>query len=105
MSDVKQGFGADMLARLRGVGTGGVQAPQPKPQDQQPQGQPIGSVMNQEPQPQGQPIGSVMNQGAQPQGQPIGSVMNQAPAEEEKPKRDIQELYDFIDAYCSGDSE
>ena len=71
MSDVKQGFSADMLARLRGVGTGGVQAPQPKPQDQQ------------------------------PQGQPIGSVMNQAPAEEEKPKRDIKELYDFIDAYCS----
>ena len=86
MSDVKQGFSADMLARLRGVGTGGVQAPQPKPQDQQPQGQPIGSVMN---------------QGPQPQGQPIGSVMNQAPAEEEKPKRDIKELYDFIDAYCS----
>lgn len=71
MSDVKQGFSADMLARLRGVGTGGVQAPQPKPQDQQ------------------------------PQGQPIGSVMNQASAEEEKPKRDIKELYDFIDAYCS----
>ena len=63
MSEVKKGFGADILAKLRGVGTGGVNAPKPEPQ-----------------------------------------TVNQPTAQEQQtasPKRDIQELYDFIDAYCS----
>jgi hypothetical protein len=76
MSEEKTGLASNILARLRGVGTGGVQAPQP--QSQQPQ-----------PQPQTQ---------SQPQ-QTVGAV-GQA-QQEEKPKRDIKELYDFIDAYCS----
>lgn len=71
MSDVKQGLGADILARLRGVASGGSNTSQPQPQQSKPT-QPAAVVSPSEPQ-------------------------------EEKPKRDIQELYDFIDAYCSSD--
>lgn len=65
MSEENKNVTSDVLARLRGVATGGVSAPLP-------QNQPAVSAVNQE---------------------------DQA----EKPKRDIKELYDFIDAYCSSD--
>ena len=38
----------------------------------------------------------------QSQSKTVDSAANQ---EQQKPKRDIQELYDFIDAYCSGKDE
>ena len=72
MSEENKNVTSDILARLRGVGTGGVQAPQQQSQTQS------------QPQPQMQ--------------QAVGTVGQE---QQEKPKRDIQELYDFIDAYCS----
>ena len=71
MSEVNKNISPDVLACLRGIGSGGVQASQPKQQD------------------------------SQPHAQSDGSVENQERVQEVKPKRDIQELYNFIDAYCS----
>ena len=67
MNEENKSMTTDALARLRGVGTGGVKAPLP----------------------QAQPATPGVNQGNQ----------------SEKQKRDIQELYDFIDAYCKKSEE
>lgn len=63
MSEKNKDVPLDILAKLRGVGTGGVSVSQPRFETK--------------------------------------TDMSGQEQYEEKPKRDIKELYDFIDAYCS----
>jgi hypothetical protein len=67
MSEEVKNNPQEILARLRGVGTGGVKPSQTN---------------------------------VQPDNRGVTSDMQDV-----KPKRDIQELYDFIDAYCNKSDE